>query len=331
MNFSNTTVIVPSRNRPASVLALLAYLREELGWECRVVVVDQSDDRGARLSAHLAEAGATHLVDDARGAGAARNKGASTCATEWILFLDDDVRPSREYWRSLSDFVRRNPWADAVQGRTEQREAWRKYSADPQSWLRNTREERLYRTSFPEEWTAAERLSSAPWGNYAALTIGTGSGNLLVSRRAFFGAGGFDERIEGLGDDREFGLRMWWLGYRTSFCPDAIAFHLRESEGGLRGRGNWKRRWFGPDPSPGALYLYLKWMPGHAWREMIAWRVLKLARRPWSLPVNAFRLMRSARAARELHRRGAKHLSDPLPRAAAIQDAILQYSTNLGA
>jgi glycosyltransferase involved in cell wall biosynthesis len=44
------TVIIPTRNRPASAFGLLKYLREQLGWECCIVVVDQSDDHGEELA-----------------------------------------------------------------------------------------------------------------------------------------------------------------------------------------------------------------------------------------------------------------------------------------
>jgi GT2 family glycosyltransferase len=174
-------------------------------------------------------------------------------ATPWLLFLDDDVRPSRGYWHALANFLEANNWADAVQGATEQKDAWLEYCRTGVARSTNTRNGcRASRTHCPREFSGVEWLTTSPWADYEALTIGTGSGNFAISRRAFLGAGGFDEQIEGLGDDREFGLRLWWYGYRVVLCPAAIAYHLREPSGGIRGeRKSRIARLFDPEPSPG--------------------------------------------------------------------------------
>jgi glycosyltransferase involved in cell wall biosynthesis len=314
-------------------LELLSYLRTELGWQCPIVVVDQSSDGGRQL-AQLLESNPLpdirHFRDHRRGTGAARNQGARLAETPWLLFLDDDVRPAREYWDALAEFVERNVWVDAVQGATEQRDAWQEYCRGDDRGSRDAACP-MVRRRYPEHWSGVEWLTTIPWANYGALTIGTGSGNLAITRAAFFGAGGFDEQIEGLGDDREFGLRLWWYGYRAASCPGAVAFHLREPSGGIRSDGRSRmERLFAPEPSPGAVYLYLKWFPGQPFREMVLRRLLNACRRPWTLPVKAIRLQRSVAIARRRVAAGPIHVSSPVARPDA-SDAFRVGQAVLGA
>jgi GT2 family glycosyltransferase len=83
----------------------------------------------------------------------------------------------------------------------------------------------------------AAGFTNSPRIGFGALTIGVASANLAIARRAFAGVGGFDEQIEGRGDDSELGVRLWWYGYRVSILPQPVAFHLREPHGGTRRAG----------------------------------------------------------------------------------------------
>jgi GT2 family glycosyltransferase len=325
------TIIIPTRDRPLIAFELLFHLRTELGWRCPIVVADQSSDQGRHLR-NLLEASplrdVRHFHDASRGTGAARNNGVRLAETPWLLFLDDDVRPAQQYWSALADFVEKNGWADAVQGATEQRDAWQEYRRSGVARSMHSLDGcRASRTRCPKEFSGVEWLTTSPWTDYDALTIGTGSGNFAITRAAFLGAGGFDQQIEGLGDDREFGLRLWWYGYRVVLCPAAIAYHLREPSGGIRGEAKSRlAQLFAPEPSPGAVYLYLKWFPGQPFREMILSRLLKAARRPWTLPVKAIRLSRSIKIARARLAAGPVYASVPLSRVECIESARKQES-----
>jgi GT2 family glycosyltransferase len=316
---SDFTVIIPTRNRPACVLALLQYLRQDLGWTCPVIVVDQSDDRGAALADRLStgELGSVlHRPQEERGTGVARNAGARLARTDWLLLLDDDVRPARGYLEALCRFIAQNPWLDAVQPGLKQRDAWDAYRQDPERWLAERHSKPPARFRLPESWDAVRWFIGSPRSRYEVLTIGVGSGNLAISQRAFEGVGGFDEHIEGRGDDAEFGLRLWWYGYRTCVFPYAVAFHLREAEGGLRPvRSRWERL-LDPDPAVGWMYFYLKWFPGAIYRSLVryyVWRAVIV--RPWVLPVKWLRLWRSIALAKARLRSGPRYLSPPVSRA----------------
>jgi len=278
-----------------------------------ILVADQSDDGGDELRRLLsAFDGVEHFAVDRHGANHGRNEAARRARSEWLLFLDDDVRPGEDYLEALTAFIDDNPWVDAVQCGTEQREAWQKYLVG--EWRAPAGNEPHPRVSPATDWSGVQWFTGSPRAEHQALAIGIGAGNLAISRQAYFGCGGFDERLRGPGEDRELGLRLWWLGYRCCLCPDAVAFHLRESSGGRRER---RSRWaglFDPEPPPSWIYFHLKWFPGRPTLELIAHYALKFSATPWKAPVKYIRLWRSIKLARRLIAAGPIYCSAPVPR-----------------
>ncbi|HEV8722669.1 MAG TPA: glycosyltransferase [Candidatus Binatia bacterium] len=310
------TVIIPTRNRDRSALELLFYLRRSLEWGCPIVVVDQSDDRGKELANQIKDSqlnGILHFVHNQRGTSAGRNQGARLAATDWLLFLDDDVRPAAGYLESVTNYLKQNPWIDAVQPGLEQQVAWQQYRKDPKSWNRQRLDVHV-RLPESEDKDGVLWFTSSAVAGFETATIGIASGNFAISRAAYFGAGGFDEQMEGLGEDREFGLRLWWYGYRVYLYPQAVAFHLRESAGGLRYRKSRLSRIFDPEPAVGSVYFYLKWFPGKPYRRMIGGHFWKQWKRPWVAPLKVIRLYRAIAQAKRRLARGAVYLAKPRPR-----------------
>lgn len=50
-------------------------------------------------------------------------------------------------------------------------------------------------------------------------------GAMLIDRAVFLDAGGFDEDYFAYFEDVDLGWRLWVLGYRIGFCPEAVACH----------------------------------------------------------------------------------------------------------
>jgi GT2 family glycosyltransferase len=313
---SRFTLLIPTRNRPDHTLELVRYVREELGWRMPIVIADQSDDAGEKLSALLSGyVDVEHFADHSRGANRGRNQAASRARSEWLLLIDDDVRPEKGYLQSLTSFIDANPWVDAVQCATEQRQAWQEYMSG--TWVR--RENDSCRRTYPSDWSGVQWFTSSPWASHEALAIGVGAGNLAVTREAYFNVGGFDERMRGPGEDREFGLRLWWLGYRCCLCSEAVAFHLREPRGGRREWAAGFRRILEPEPAPSWIYFHLKWFPGRPSAELVIHYLLKYSARPWKAPIKYIRLWRSFREAKRLMKAGPVYCSAPVPRSARHQ------------
>ena len=311
------TVVIPTRNRPLGVMAMLRYLRVDLGWTCPVVVVDQSDDGGTALARALQDgdvAGVQHLRQRERGTGVARNAGARLVRTAWLLLLDDDVRPARGYLEAIGAHIDANPWLDAVQPGLEQRAPWEEYQRDPAAWLAKRATMPPERIAPTPAWDGVRWFTNSPRTGFGALTVGVASGNLAISRRAFVGVGGFDEQIQGRGDDSEFGVRLWWYGYRVCILPQPVAFHLREPHGGTRGAVSRWERLLAPEPPVGWVYFHLKWFPGTPLADMRREYLRGALRRPWTLPVRLLRFRKSLSIARARLASGPRYLSKPQPR-----------------
>ena len=317
------TVVVPTRNRAVLAFELVEHLRIRLGWSCPIVLVDQSDDQGAQLAGLLQKAdfgNVSHCIQHKRGTSVARNEGARRVKTSWIVFIDDDVRAADNYLDRLHSFVSDNPWVDAVQGAVEYE--WDEYNTDRAQW--EARRQKLDGTRLPAQrhWGGLEYLLRTPKAKYPCMVLGLGSGNLAVSRKAFLAVGGFDEQCEGLGEDIELGLRLWWYGYRSCLCPDVIGFHLRAPHGGTRIQlSRWKTL-FSPEPPPSLIYFLSKWFPGRPFWEEIAKHAAKWCRRPWVIPIKLIRLWRSMKIAKNAWLKARVTFGTGLPRCRTGIEAI---------
>jgi GT2 family glycosyltransferase len=52
---------------------------------------------------------------------------------------------------------------------------------------------------------------------------------MLIDRDVYLAVGGFDEDYFAYFEDVDLGWRLWVLGYRVVFCPDAVAYHRRNA------------------------------------------------------------------------------------------------------
>ena len=111
------TVVIPTHNRAVSLLATLGALaQQDCGPELfEVVVVPNgcTDDTVARLVDWPRSYRLRVVEIDAPGASAARNTGAEHARAPVLIFVDDDVVPSRRSCRRISRHtacVRANRW-----------------------------------------------------------------------------------------------------------------------------------------------------------------------------------------------------------------------------
>jgi glycosyltransferase involved in cell wall biosynthesis len=96
-------VVVPTRDRPASLSACLAALERSHASSFEVVVVDDGSIEAERVAAVVAAAPRARLVrGDGRGPAAARNRGARAARAPILCFTDDDCRPASNWVDVLS-------------------------------------------------------------------------------------------------------------------------------------------------------------------------------------------------------------------------------------
>jgi glycosyltransferase involved in cell wall biosynthesis len=190
------SVIVPAHDAAATLPRTLAALaRQEVDGEFEIVVVDDgSSDETPDIAA---AAGATVVQQpEARGPGAARNRGAATARARALAFTDADCEPSPGWLAAGLAALDR---AGLVQGRVEPTPSVPLGPYDRTLWV------------------------AEAWGLFE-------SANLFVRREVFEQLGGFDDgllRLAGahFGEDVVFGWRARRAGVVTAFCGDALVHH----------------------------------------------------------------------------------------------------------
>jgi histidinol-phosphate phosphatase family protein len=169
-----------------------------------VVIPTVGRESLAALLARLAELGVPaeriHVADDRAlrsGPAAARNRGWLRSSAEWIVFLDDDVLPGRDWLERLEEDLREAP-PDVVgsQGRLVVPQPEHRAATD---WERNV-----------------SGLEHARWS----------TADIAYRRDALRSVGGFDERFpRAFREDADLALRLFAAGHRivggtrTTFHP----------------------------------------------------------------------------------------------------------------
>lgn len=225
---SAVDVIIPTLGRPQPLRDTLDDLGAQTVTPRRVIVIDQGGSSPPLLGEWPFELVVLSLTTP--GACQARNFGLREVRSEWVLFLDDDVR-LRPHLLSYLLEVTRAYGTEAVSARLYLP------GQDPQS---------MPGSPLPRPWP----------------TFGTAAA--LVSARTLERSGGFDERLEGgYGEDYELGVRLRLAGATVLYAPGEPVLHLKAPAGGFRQsfRHPWSDDLVPPRPSPTVLYSRRKHHP----------------------------------------------------------------------
>lgn len=194
------TVVLPTRNEAVNIPAFLGSLPSTLP----LVVVDASTDDTAVLI-HTLRPNNTTLIPHPGNVTLARQLGAETATTPWLLFTDADVSFHPEYFAR----VKRYQAHDAVYGpKCSLGEYGRYYQ-----WF--SRGQRIV--------------------HWLGIPAASGS-NLLMRRTVFQKIGGFDLDLP-VNEDSEIAWRIKRRGYDIAFAPDLLVYehdHRRLRNGRFR-------------------------------------------------------------------------------------------------
>jgi GT2 family glycosyltransferase len=204
------SVVIPTLNRPDALPRTLAALADQSFREFEVIVVEDVKN-GAPVPDPPPRMDMRTLRADAPGASHARNTGWRAAANPVVLFLGDDIIPSRQLLERHAALHDQNPGDEVgVLGHVD--------------WARE-----LKRSAFMV-W-----LDHGIQFNYPSIR-GTEAGpghlytaNVSLKRAALERVGGFDaERFPFLYEDIDLGIRLFEQGFRLIYDKDATAEHLHD-------------------------------------------------------------------------------------------------------
>lgn len=207
------TVIICTYARPDLLKITLGTLKLQSldSKRYQIYVIDNLGLEEVRIIAE--EYGVKYYHLEVRGLSEARNFGCKVCDTEWVLYLDDDIKAPPDLLARFYDRMRL-PYVDVVGGRYVH---W--FATPPPPWLH-----RYY-------GEGREPLENHTWGElpeHAML-----SGNILATRRSvLLDVGGFridkgmSGRNIGWGEDDHFQIDARAKGYRVFYDPELWLYHL---------------------------------------------------------------------------------------------------------
>jgi histidinol-phosphate phosphatase family protein len=180
-------VVIPTAGRPSLLRLIEALIGGEGPAPERVIVVDdrRSADRPLEVGTAAPWRALKVVRGPARGPAAARNAGWRLGSAPWVVFLDDDVVPARDWRARLAEDLAAEPSVWGSQGNLR---VPLPHDRRPTDWERNV-----------------AGLERARWA----------TADMAYRRSALERAGGFDERFpRAYREDADLGLRVLAAGGR---------------------------------------------------------------------------------------------------------------------
>jgi glycosyltransferase involved in cell wall biosynthesis len=249
------SVVIPAFNSKASLELVLRCLELQAvpkdSFECIVVDDGSTDDTRSWLRACRRDLDLrvfSHAVNSGRSA--ARNTGWEQAKGDTVLFLDADVLPDPHwlgaYAKAFDDATR-----DAVFGARSCVDLGTASEGLPAAVAAAAaaRSEDLFTAGVDAQFAALDRAARpGPYPNAAAerfereirVLCATAPDSLLsaysfvtasvgVRRRWLERLNGFDPSLP-VGEDTDFGIRLWEAGGRFTFAPGAKSYHLYRTQ-----------------------------------------------------------------------------------------------------
>ena len=313
MRETSLSVVIPSYNRGQVLLDTLGQLLNQDLPASEIVVVDQTnyessndDLDGEGVAAALLKLHKEEKIQWVRktepSIPKAMNSGLITASSDWVLFLDDDIKIEPNFIAAHCDVIE-SKQALAHVGQVVQ--PWQHPDTEYDAQVGNIG---FYRDlGFAFNSAKVARIHNCM------------AGNLCVNREAAIGAGGFDQNFFGPAYrfETEFCRRFIQChGDSFLYAPSALIHHLHLSAGGTRAHGH---HLTSPSPahSMGDYYfallslsrsgqkadrnIVLRYMAKRFFTSIKAKFYLK---RPWYIPVRLFAELRGFFAARAACKNG---------------------------
>ena len=213
------SVIIPTRDRGAYVNDLLLDLHNQAVMPHELIVVDQSV-----MPTELK--GCIYITDNQTGPCHARNLGIMRASGDILLFLDDDIRLEADFIQKIVKSFE-SPSVHAVTfancspaGEYPFQTSYDYLNQDTDNWFK--------------------LLTANPNFPGKRCTLSFPAGCSAIRKTVVHEVGGFDTFFDptGAGEDREYGYRLFKMGYRVVYDGSPRILHLGAPKGGSRDLGS---------------------------------------------------------------------------------------------
>lgn len=225
---ADIAVAIPTFRRDEPLIDTIVACLREADPPGEVIVVDQTPEHTPAVAARLERFATVGSIRWERrrqpSQPAALNHALRIATKRLVLFLDDDIAPSKGFIAAHAAAHERHLDAWAVAGQILQ-----------PGEVPETTSERTRGGSLRADLEFPFRSSEQAW------VANVMSGNMSVKRERALAVGGFDENFTGAVAyrfDTEFGRRLMAAGGKLLFEPSASIRHLRAPRGGTRSTGS---------------------------------------------------------------------------------------------
>jgi GT2 family glycosyltransferase len=219
------SIVIPTYNNLSLLLECLDsvhkldYPREQL----EVIVVDNnSSDRTPELVGGRYPNVRVIRLDTNTGFAPACDRGALEAAGDYVAFLNNDAVVSPDWLTALLDALKAGE-VDIVCA------ASRILSRDGEDTEYNGASSNLFGAGRPESVSGWPDLPAPPETGTPILFASGGA--MLIRRDIFLEVGGFDPSYFAYFEDVDLGWRLWVLGYRVVYAPNAVVRHIGGATG----------------------------------------------------------------------------------------------------
>jgi GT2 family glycosyltransferase len=214
------TVVIPTYNSIGMLRSCLDSLRE-IDYpkdKMRVIVVDNASRDGTAETLRLRYPHVTvSTQQENTGFAVACNRGAALADTEYVAFLNDDAVADRGWLRGLFSGL-------AAGGEGTVCAASQIRSRDGQAVEYEGASSNLFGAGRPISVWGWPDLQEPP-GEGSPVLFASG-GAMLIHRQTFLDVGGFAPDYFAYFEDVDLGWRLWVLGYRVVYAPQAVVRHI---------------------------------------------------------------------------------------------------------
>ncbi len=238
-------IVVTHNSLPALTLCLDSLVEEMLSIPCELIVVDNASEDASRDEVAKRFPRARIIANDSNlGFAAACNLGAKKATTEYLLFLNPDVQIDQDAVGKLQQVLDSRRDAGLVAGRMRfpdgqfQATCRRFPTAGNMLFSRGSVLSRLFgRGEQSSRYTLLDYAETTEVPAVAATMV-------MMKRKLFEDAGGFDTRFFMYMEDTDLSLRVSQAGYVNFFVPSAGGIHVwgQGSKAGKSSR-RWQHHW----------------------------------------------------------------------------------------